>query len=88
MDEEHFTEELRSHLYCLAQEDLSAEAYPLSYQNLGAAQAKDKQMVKTLQKKNSKYQFKSFHVWGKSRELICYKDKIVIASSQQLQIFD
>ena len=50
MDEEHFTEELRSHLYCLVQEDLSAEAYPLSYQNLSAAQAKDKQMVKTLPK--------------------------------------
>ena len=75
MDEEHFTEELRSHLYCFAQEDLASEAYPRSYQAIGAAQAKDKQMTKTLQAKNSKYRLQSFQGGGKTRNLICYKQK-------------
>jgi hypothetical protein len=88
MDEAHFTEELWSDLYCYAKEDLTPEAYPLSYQTLGEAQAKDKQIVKILQKKHSKYHLKSFHGGGKSRELICYKDKIVVPPSQQIRIIE
>jgi hypothetical protein len=88
MDEAHFTEELRSHLYCYAKEDLTPDVYPLSYEALGKAQSKDTQMVKVLQKKHSKYYLKSFHGGGKSRELICYNNKIVVPASQQSQIVD
>jgi transposase InsO family protein len=88
LQEAYFTDELRSELYCYAQEDLTPSAFPLSYQVLGENQSKDKQMLKTLQKKDSKYHLKSFQGGGKHRDLICYNDKIVVPASQQVRIVD
>jgi hypothetical protein len=87
MEEAHFTEELCSSLY--AKEEITPSDYPLFYAALGAGQAKDKQILKILQKKSSPYVLKSFHGVGTSRELICYKDKmVVVPASQQVQIID
>jgi len=79
-------EEVNSHLYCLGQEEVGDEVYPLSYQQIGAAQATDKQLHKKLKAKDSQYYIKDFLAAGKTWQLICYKDKIVIAKEQQLQI--
>jgi hypothetical protein len=86
MDEAHFTEEMRSALYCYAGDEVPNTDYPLSYKLIGRAQKKDEQMIKILKQKNSKYKFKSFHGGGKSRELICYNEKIVIPKELQLRI--
>jgi hypothetical protein len=88
MGKAHFTEELRSSLYCYTQEDLPPDAYPLSYLAIGTAQAKGKQMLKKLQLKDSPYKLQSFHGGGKSRELICYKVKIVIPATLQIRFVD
>ena len=88
MEEMFFTDELRSSLYCYAQDELPPDAYPMSYQTIGQAQSVDEQILKTLQKKDSNYHLKSFHGGGKSRELICYKEKIVIPATLQIHIID
>ena len=79
-------EEVNSHLYCLGQEEVGDEVYPLSYQQIGAAHATDQQLHKKLKAKDSQYYIKDFIAAGKTWQLICYKDKIVIAKEQQLQI--
>jgi hypothetical protein len=88
MKEAHFTKELRSSLYCYAKEETTPLDYPLSYTALGLRQAKDNQILRILQKKDSPYILKYFHGRGTSRELICHKDKIVVPASQQVQIID
>ena len=88
LDEAHFTDELRSDLYCYAQDEHSENEFPLSYRVLGKFQAKDEQILKKLQQKNTPYHLKSFHGGGKARELICYKDKIVVPSALQTRIVD
>ena len=45
-------------------------------------------MLKILQKENSKYHLKSFHGGGMERELICYKDKIVVPLTLQKRLTD
>jgi transposase InsO family protein len=88
MPEEHFTEELRSELYSLNMESFETEEYPLSYKAIGTAQAADISLTTEIKKKNSKFKFQSFHGGGSQRELICYKNKIVIPALQQKQIID
>ena len=88
LEEAHFTDELRSELYCYADEELSREDFPLSYRTIGKHQKKDKAMLKVLQKENSRYHLQSFHGGGTERELICYKDKIVVPASLQKRVVD
>jgi len=88
LDEAHFTDELRSELYCYAQDEVSPDIFPLSYRVLGKHQAKDKQILKVLQKDNSPYHLKSFHGGGTERELICKNDKIVVPHALQKRMVD
>lgn len=88
LDEAHFTDELRSELYCYAQEELSIDDFPLSYRVLGTHQRHDEAMLKKLQKTNSRYSLRSFHGGGTERELICYKDKIVVPTTLQQRLVD
>jgi hypothetical protein len=85
MEEAHFTEELCSSLYCHAKEEITLSEYPLSYAALSASQAKEKQILKVRQKKDSLCVLKSFHGGGTSRELIFHRDKIVEPASQQVR---
>ena len=87
MEEAFFTEELRSHLYCHATRPMS-ETCPLNYQEIGRAQSKDKQLRKKVVNKQRHYHLKTFKGGGKRWELICYKDKIVIAKEQQPQVIN
>jgi hypothetical protein len=55
MEEAHFTEGLCSSLHCYAKEEMPPLDYPLSYNAIGTGHAKDKQILKILQKKDSPY---------------------------------
>jgi hypothetical protein len=86
MEEAHFTEALRSEYYALDDSDLPETAYPLSYALLGKQQSKDKKLLAVMKKSNSPYLIKSFTGGGKTRDLICFKDKIVVPKSLQSRI--
>ena len=86
MEEAHFTEALRSEYYALDDSDLPETAYPLSYALLGKQQSKDKKLLAVMKKSNSPYLIKPFTGGGKTRDLICFKDKIVVPKSLQSRI--
>ena len=86
MEEAHFTEALRSEYYALDGNDLPETAYPLSYVLLGKEQSKDKRILAEIKKTKSKYKIKSFTGGGKTRDLICYNEKIVVPKSLQFRI--
>ena len=87
MDESFFTEELRSFLYCHATRPMS-ETCPLNYQQIGKAQSKDVALKQKITSKKRHYSLQRFKSAGKRWELICYKNKIVIAQDQQDQVID
>ena len=62
--------------------------HPLSYAHLAEAQQRDPQIKKELQKDNTCYQIKDFHGGGKTRSLVCYKDKIVVPTKLQKHVID
>ena len=86
MDESHFTEELRSFHYCYNKEERKNIKFPLSYQLIGQHQQTDKSIAKALG--YGMYHIKSFHRDETQRELICYKEKIVIPKTLQLRVMD
>ena len=55
---------------------------------MGNAQSRDKTLLKMVASRPKIYVFKSFYSAGKNFELICYKDKIVIASTLQHRVVD
>ena len=61
---------------------------PLSYQEIGLAQAADKEVLKLVLKKPKTYIFKEFHSAVKIFELIYHDNRIIIAKSQQQRIVD
>ena len=60
----------------------------ISYAHLAAAQQRDPQIKKELQKDNFCYQIKVFHGGGMTRSLVCYKDKIVVPKKLQQHVID
>ena len=86
MEEAHFTESLRSEYYAFNEEELSEDAFPMSYAILGKAQSKDKAILAEVKKKQSKYVIQPFEGGGKTRDLICYNNKIVVPSKLQARI--
>jgi hypothetical protein len=62
--------------------------HPLSYAHLAKAQQRDPQIKKELQKDNTHYQLKDFHGEGKTRSLVCYKDKIIVPTILQKHVID
>ena len=85
MEEAYFTEELRSFLYCNATRPMS-ETCPLNFQELGKGQSKDETLKKRLLTKQRHYHLKQFDAANKSWELICFKDKIVVAKPMQSKV--
>ena len=61
---------------------------PLSYNLINLAQQVDPEIKKILRKDNSNYHIKAFHVGGKTRALVCYKDKIVVPNKLQKYVID
>jgi hypothetical protein len=83
LDKAHFTEELRSACYALNEEEMPEDAFPLSYELIGKSQSKDKAILAELKKTKSCYAIKPFEVGGKTRNLICYGEKIVVPKKLQ-----
>ena len=91
-EEAHFTEEIMSQLCCHAQNKQEKkdedETCPLSYQEMGKAQSNGKALLEKVVENPKLCVFKKFHAAGKTFELICRKDKVVIAEIQQQGIVD
>jgi len=73
--------------YGLDKNALPEEAFPLRYKNIQQHQKQDSALLAMAQKSHH-YQIKKFRGGGKTRELICYKDKIVIPSTLTHRIVD
>ena len=86
MDEAHFTEEICSEYYAQEADDLPQDAYPLSYQLLGKHQTRDKVILKETKKNNSRYAIKTYTGRGKSWDLICYNNRIVVPKILQYRV--
>ena len=101
MEEKHFTKEIMSQLYCYSnpkskskkktkkqKQEEQVTAFPLTYLEMGQAQSGDMKLLQMVKDKPKEYLFKQFHSAGKTFELICLNDKIVIAKSQQQHIVE
>ena len=75
-------------LECYAKETENLEFHPVSYANLDQAQQADPSIKKILKSDNSKYQIAEFHGGGKTRNLVCFNDKIVVPTKLQHHIID
>ena len=73
---------------CQATAPLNYDYHPISYAHLAAAQQRNPQIKKELQKDNSGYQIKVFHGGGTTRPLVCYEDKIVVPKKLQQHVID
>ena len=58
--------------------DLPPDAYPLRFHTIDKAQREDPDIISALKKDSSKLYLKTFHGGGKNRDLVCYKDKILM----------
>ena len=87
-EEALITEEMCSDWYCYGQDEQRYDTNPLSYQMLEKAQTLDPALMKILKMDNTLYHLHSFHGGGKTRELICYKEKIVIPKLLQRHVVD
>ena len=86
-------EEAMFHQYCYAKDKKSRtteeeEINPLNYQTLGKTQSKDNSLKLKLVKKVKHYSIKTFKAAGKIFDLICYKNKIVVAHKLQCRVID
>jgi hypothetical protein len=72
--------------FALHNNDLPDDIYPLQYSLIQKCQQKDKALLNKIKEKTQNYHFKSFHGGGKTRNLICYKDKIVIPDILQQKV--
>jgi hypothetical protein len=67
--------------YGLDSDDLSDDAFPISYILLDHEQKKDKTLLKQAQTTTHVYSLKKFHGGGTTVRLLCFKDKIVVPTS-------
>jgi hypothetical protein len=93
VEESFYTDEIMATLYCYAKTKKQKakekeETYPLSYFEIGKAQSADRALLKLATINPKQYVLKQFQSAGKLFDLICYKDKIVIAAAQQQRIVD
>jgi hypothetical protein len=88
-NEAYITEEMCSDWYCYAKEQVkNYDSHPVSYKHLDKAQQADDEILKILQKENSLYHTQLFHGGGTSRQLICFKGKIVVPKLLQKHVID
>ena len=64
--------------YGLDKDDLPSDAFPITYQLINCKQQKDKTLLGTIKQGAKHYTLKEFHGGGRSSQLFCYKDRIVI----------
>ena len=77
-----------SNWYCYAKEEMTYDSHPLSFQQLDKAQKADKDLMKIMKMDKTLYHLHSFHGGGITRELICFKGKIVVPKLLQKHMID
>ena len=81
---ENIPQELYNSYYNIDDEDYTI--HPLSYEHLDKAQQDDPDLMKILKTAKQDYHLKDFHGGGKTRSLVCYKDKIVVPKRLQRHV--
>ena len=69
--------------YRLNKDDLPSNAFPITYQLINCKQNNDKTLLTTIKNGAKKISLKEFHEGGRSSQLLCYKDRIVIPKGLQ-----
>ena len=64
------------------------DSHPLSYSHLAAAQQSARDVKKLLKSENSNFHVKEFHGGGKTCQLACYKDKILVPQKLHRHVID
>ena len=72
--------------YALDKDDLPSNAFPITYQLINCEQNKDKTLLATIRQGAKHYMLKEFHGGGRSSQLLCYKDRIMIPQGLQKQV--
>ena len=67
----------------LNKDDLPSDAFPITYQLINCEQTKYKTHLTTIKSDAKKYSLNEFHGGGRSSQLLCYKDRIVIQKGLQ-----
>jgi hypothetical protein len=88
VEEALVTIEMMSERFCYDIEEQNYDAHPLSFSMLDKAQRLNKTLMKALHLDKSLYHLHSFHGEGKTKELISYKEKIVVPKKLQRHIVD
>ena len=69
--------------YGLDKDDLPSNAFLITYQLINRKQYKDKTLLATIKNGAKNYSLKEFHGGGRSSQLLCYKNRIVIPKGLQ-----
>ena len=69
--------------YGLDKDDLPSDAFLITYHLINRKQNKDKILLPTIYQGAKHYTLKEFHGGGRSSQLLCYKDRIVIPKGLQ-----
>ena len=72
--------------YGLDKDDLPSDAFLITYQLINRKQNHDKTLLATIKNGAKNYSFKEFHGGGRSSQLLCYKDRIVIPKGLQIRV--
>ena len=72
--------------YGLNEDDLPSEAFPITYQLINCKQNNDKTLLMTIKNGDKNYLLKEFHGGDRSSQLLCYKNRIVIAQGLQKRV--
>ena len=72
--------------YGLNKDDLPSDAFLITYQLINHKQNKDKTLLATIEQGAKHYMHKEFHWGGRSSQLLCYNDRIMIPQGLQKRV--
>ena len=72
--------------YGLNKDDPPSDAFPITYQLINCEQNNDKTLLVTIKNGAKHYSLKEFHGGGRSSQLLCYKNRIIIPQGLQKRV--
>ena len=72
--------------YWLDKDDLPSDAFLITYQLINCEQNHDKTLLVTIKNGAKNYLLKEFHGGGRSSQLLCYKNRIIIPQGLQKRV--
>ena len=72
--------------YGLDKDDLPSDAFPFTYQLINCKQNNDKTLLATIKNGAKNYSLKEFHGGGRSSQLLCYKNRVVVPQGLQKRV--